>query len=299
MILRALFAAAVLLLAGAGLRAEEPAGTERLFESAVPERVATGYQFTEGPAWGREGFLLFTDIPAGRIVKWVPDAACTVFREPSGNANGLAFDRQGRLLACEHGNRRVSRTDAAGTVTTLADRYGGKRLNSPNDLAIRSDGSVYFTDPPYGVQPKERELDFCGLYRIAPDGTLSLLAGDFERPNGVAFSPDEKTLYVDDTARRHVRAFTVRPDGGVAGSRILCEVPAEEKPSPDGLKVDREGNLYVTAGRAGLWVFRPTGQVLCRVALPEGATNCAFGGPDGRSLFVTAGKSLYRLRTAR
>lgn len=259
--------------------------------------MATGFQFTEGPVWSERGYLLFSDIPAGRIWQWTSDGTCVVFREPSGNSNGLAFDRQGRLLACEHGNRRVSRTEKDGKVVTVAEKFDGKRLNSPNDLAVRSDGSIYFTDPPWGVKPEERELPYCGVYRVASDGTLSLLASDFEHPNGIAFSPDEKTLYVGDDSRKHVRAFDVGRNGRLTNGRILFQRADDPQFTPDGMKVDARGNLYVTGSASGLWVISPRGEVLAHVVLPEGPANCAFGGPDHRTLFLTAGTSLYRLRT--
>jgi len=258
-----------------------------------PERL--GFQFTEGPLWHPDGYLLFSDIPANKIFKWTPNGTVEIFREPSGNSNGLTFDRQGRLIACEHGNRRVSRTEKDGTVVTLADRYQGKRLNSPNDVVVKSDGSIYFTDPPYGVRPEDRELDFQGVYRWAPDGTLTLLVDDFEKPNGLAFSPDEKTLYIADTDRRHVRAFDVQPDGTLAHSRILAELKSDAPGGPDGMKVDVEGNLYVT-GPGGTWVFDPTGKHLGTIVTPEGPANCAWGDADWKTLYITARTSIYRVR---
>lgn len=260
-----------------------------------PERVATGFQFTEGPLWHPDGYLLFSDIPANQIRKWTPGGEVTIFREPSGNSNGLTFDRQGRLIACEHGNRRVSRTEKDGTIVTLADRYQGKRLNSPNDVVVKSDGSIYFTDPPYGVRPEDRELDFQGVYRWAPDGTLTLLVDDFEKPNGLAFSPDEKTLYIADTDRRHVRAFDVQPDGTLANGRTFAELKSDAPGGPDGMKVDVEGNLYVT-GPGGTWVFDPTGKHLGTIVTPEAPANCAWGDADGKTLYLTARTSVYRVR---
>lgn len=278
-----------------GERPDPPGGLADLLESAEPERIATGFQFTEGPVWHPDGYLLFSDIPANRIYRWTPGGKLEVFREPSGNSNGLTFDRRGRLIVCEHGNRRVSRTEPDGTVIPLATHYRGKRLNSPNDVVVKSDGSIYFTDPPYGVQPEQRELDFQGVYRLAPDGTLTLLVDDFDRPNGLAFSPDEKILYLDDTARRHVRAFEVRPDGTLANGRVWAELHSESRGGPDGMTVDLKGNLYVT-GPGGTWVFDPTGRHLGTIVTPEQPANCAFGGPDQRTLFITARTSVYRVR---
>ncbi|MBM4045306.1 MAG: SMP-30/gluconolactonase/LRE family protein [Planctomycetes bacterium] len=264
-------------------------------ETAEPERIATGFKFTEGPLWHPGGYLLFSDIPENRIVKWTPGGQVTTFRSPSGNSNGLTFDRQGRLLACEHGNRRVSRAEPDGRVVALAERFDGKRLNSPNDIVVKADGAIYFTDPPYGVKPEQRELTFQGVYRIASEGKLTLLVDDFDKPNGLAFSPDEKVLYIADTARKHVRAFEVRPDGTLANGRVFAELKSDKPGAPDGMKVDERGNLYVT-GPGGTWVFDPTGRHLGTIVTAEVPANCAFGGPDRRTLFITARTSVYRVR---
>jgi gluconolactonase len=266
-----------------------------LVEPGDPERLATGFQFTEGPVWMPGGYLLFSDIPANRIYKWTPEEQPKVWREPSGHANGLTLDRQGRLIACEHGNRRVSRTEPDGTVVALAERYRGKRLNSPNDVAVKSDGAIYFTDPPYGIQPEEQEQACNGLYRILPDGTVELLADDFERPNGLAFSPDESLLYVDDSPRRHVCAFDVRPDGTLINSRVIADMDHPQPGSPDGMKIDDEGHLYV-AGATGVWVFEPDGTHLGVIVTPERPANCAWGDADRKSLYITARTSIYRIR---
>jgi gluconolactonase len=266
-----------------------------LVEPGDPEKLATGFQFTEGPVWMPDGHLLFSDIPANRIYKWTPDAGPAVWREPSGNSNGLTIDRQKRLIACEHGNRRVSRTEADGTVVALADRCQGGRLNSPNDVVVRSDGTIYFTDPPYGIEPQEREQPCNGLYCILPDGRLELLVDDFDRPNGLAFSPDESVLYVDDSPRRHVRAFDVRPDGTLSNSRVIADMDHPQPGSPDGMKIDMQGNLYV-AGATGIWVFEPNGTCLGVIVTPERPSNCAWGDADRKSLFITARTSLFRMR---
>jgi gluconolactonase len=266
-----------------------------LVESGDPELLATGFQFTEGPVWLPDGYLLFSDIPADRIYEWAPDGDATVWREPSGNSNGLTLDRQGRLIACEHGNRRVSRMTADGTVDALVDRYHDNRLNSPNDVVVKSDGTVYFTDPPYGIEPEEREQPCNGVYRILNGGALELMVDDFDRPNGLAFSPDESILYIADSPRRHVRAFDVLPDGSLTNSRVFADMDHPQPGSPDGMKVDEEGHLYV-AGATGVWVFEPDGTHLGVIVTPERPANCAWGDPDRKSLYITARTSLYRIR---
>jgi gluconolactonase len=268
----------------------------------VLERVATGFTFTEGPVWRGED-LLFSDIPNSRTIRYRPLAEgpeITTFRTPTGNANGLTLDHQGRVLCCEHSGRRVSRIDANGKVETVVDNYQGKRLNSPNDVVVRSDGSIFFTDPPYGLRGgvEGKELPFHGVYRIDPQGALHLLLDDFDRPNGLAFSPDEKTLYVDDTARRHIRAFDLAPDGTVSNGRLFAELnprSPDEQGAPDGMKVDQEGNVYCT-GPSGVWVFDSNGRLLGRIVMPEVPANLAWGGADWRTLYITARTSLYRIR---
>ncbi len=267
-----------------------------VIEAGDPEKLATGFQFTEGPIWQPDGALLFSDIPANRIYRWTPEHGAQVWREPTGNANGNTLDRQGRLLSCEHSGRRVAITAADGTVTTLVDRYQGKRLNSPNDVVVKSNGVVYFTDPPYGIKPEEREQAHNGVYHVLTDGTIELLAADFERPNGLAFSPDESILYVDDSAHRHVRAFDVQADGTVTNSRIIADMDHPQPGSPDGMKIDEAGHLYVT-GATGVWVFEPDGTLLGVIVTPERPANCAWGDADRQSLYITAQTSLYRVRT--
>lgn len=266
-----------------------------LFESLEMQEVASGFQFTEGPVWLPEGALLFSDIPASIIYRLRPGEPPTPWRSPSGHSNGLTLDRQGRLLACEHGNRRVSRTEADGRVISLAERYAGKRLNSPNDIVARSDGIIYFTDPPYGISPEEREQPCNGVYRLLPDGALELLVDDFDRPNGLAFSPDERVLYIDDSPRRHIRAFDVAPDGRLLNGRLWADMASPEAGSPDGMKVDVEGNVYCT-GPGGLWVFRPDGERVGVIPGPQLPANVAFGGPDRRTLYLTARAAVYTLR---
>ena len=267
-----------------------------LIERGNPEKLAGDFQFTEGPIWQADGSLLFSDIPANRIYRWTQDGGAQVWREPTGNSNGLTLDREERLIACEHSGRRVSRTEADGTVAAIASHFNGGRLNSPNDVVVKSNGVIYFTDPPYGIQPEEREQPVNGVYRILTDGTLELLVGDFDRPNGLAFSPNESILYIDDSPRRHVRAFDVRADGTLADSRIIADMDHPQPGSPDGMKIDEEGHLYVT-GATGVWVFEPNGELLGVVTTPERPANCAWGDADRKNLYITAQTSLYRVRT--
>jgi gluconolactonase len=257
------------------------------------EKVGGGFTFTEGPVWIRsKGMLLFTDVAADTINQFQPPATITVFRGPTGRSNGLGLDPQGRLIASEGDNRRVTRTLADGTVVTVADRWQGKRLNSPNDNITRSDGTTYFTDPPYGLPPGQaRELDFQGVFRVDPAGTLHLESRDFNRPNGVALSPDEKTLYVDDTADNLVRKFPVRPDGSLGPATIFV---AATGGGGDGIAIDDAGNVYV-ATDGGVKVYRPSGAPWGTIAVPEVPSNCTFGGADRKTLYITAKTSLYRV----
>ena len=265
------------------------------------ERVAGGLWFTEGPVW-RGSELFFSDIPNKRIARWrrlSEGPELTTYAK--GMSNGLTLDRQGRVLAAEHDGRRVSRVADDGTRTALAGEFQGKRLNSPNDIVVKSDGSIYFTDPPYAVQPAApgtprpagwwtkpipgKELPFQGVFRIAPDGSLHLVVDDFALPNCLAFSPDESVLYIDDSAHKHIRAFDVRPDGSLANSRILLDMASEDPGVPDGLKVDVQGNVFCT-GPGGVWVCRPDGTLLGRIVLPELPANLAWG-EDGSVLFLS------------
>ena len=266
-----------------------------LIESDAPERIATGFSFTEGPIWHPDGYLLFSDIPGNTIYKWTPDGNAKAFRSPSGHSNGLTFDKQGRLIVCEHKNRRVSRTEPDGTIVTLANEYEGKRLNSPNDAVVKSDGSIYFTDPTYGLGGGVQELAFQGIYRILPDGnSLELLVDDLFRPNGLAFSPDEKMLYVADTSSGKVIAFEVQSDGTLANRRVFVNPIGFSY--PDGIKMDRKGNLYVTTNLNKLQIYDSTGKHLGDIDTPEKTANCVFGGPDNKTLFITARTSVYRIQ---
>lgn len=252
------------------------------------ETIAEGFQFTEGPVWLPSGILLFSDIPADTIYR----ADKTVFRKPSGKSNGLTLDGEGRLIACEHWNRRVTRADKDGGITVVADRYDGKKLNSPNDVVVRSDGTVFFTDPPYGLEGRQAELAFRGVYAVSPDGRIRLLTDEFKTPNGLAFSPDEKTLYIGDSGEGFVRAYDVAKDGTLTNGRLFCRIPV-----PDGMKVDNRGRLWCTA-EDGVRVFDPTGEHVGTVAFPQPPANCAFGDEDGKTLYVTARTGVYKVRCA-
>lgn len=268
------------------------------------EKVATGFRFTEGPLWDRRSAsLLFSDIPADRIYQIRPGGKTQIYRTPSGKSNGLTWDLDHELLACEHLGRRVSRTLPDGSVVAVADSYQGRRLNSPNDLVLRSDGSLYFSDPPYGIQSAEmgavaeQEQTLNGFYLVPPGASEPvLLASDFDRPNGMAFTPDESRLYVADTPRYQVRVFDVRTDGTVSGGEVFAQFQKEQgEGRPDGMKVNREGHLFTT-GPGGIWVLNPGGTVLGRIHLPEKQANCAWGDSDYQSLYICASTSIYRIR---
>ncbi len=276
-----------------------------LFRRLVPmlDRVASGFGFTEGPVW-RGDQLLFSDIPNSRTIRYRPlpeGPEITTFRHPTGNANGMTLDRQGNVIACEHTARRVSRVDREGRGELVVDAYQGKRLNSPNDVVVRSDGSIFFTDPPYGLRNRTegKELPFNGVFCLKPDGTLMVVVDDFELPNGLAFSPDETTLYVDDSARFHIRSFDVAADGTLSGGAVWAEMdnPNDEAGVPDGMKVDNEGHVFCT-GPGGVWVFETNGRLLGRITMPEVTANLAWAGDDWRTLYLTASTSLYRLHVS-
>lgn len=278
---------------------------------ATAARAAGGFAFTEGPVW-RNGALLFSDIPNRRIVRWRrlrEGGEVTTFAV--GDSNGLTLDRQGRLLAAEHDGRRVSRIADDGTRTMVAERFEGRRLNSPNDVLVKSDGTIYFTDPPYAVQPHVagtprqprwwtlpipgKELPFNGVFRLGTDGKLSVVADDFALPNGLEFSGDESVLYVNDSVHRHVRALDVRPDGSLANNRVLMVMDSSEPGVADGMKVDTSGNVFC-AGPGGVWVCRSNGDILGRITMPEMTANLAWG-ENGSVLFFTSSTSVYRLPT--
>jgi gluconolactonase len=267
-----------------------------VLETTEAERLATGFVFTEGPLWHPDGFYYFVDIRQSRLYRLTPGQAPELVREQTGEGNGTTFDLQGRLIICEGGHRRVTRWSADGRSEVLVDRYEGKRLNRPNDVVCRSDGSLWFTDPGLRVPLAEREVDHAGVYRIAPDGGTTLMA-DCEYPNGLAFSPDERTLYVANTRwTQYVHAFELDAAGAVVRRRIFADMSSDETDGvPDGMKVDVEGRVYCT-GPGGTWVFAPDGTRLGVIRTPEVPANLAFGGPDLRTLFLTARTSVYTLR---
>jgi gluconolactonase len=265
-------------------RAQEPPDAE-------VDRVASGFRFTEGPAWSREGFLLFSDIPNDKIMKYVPGEKPTVFRDSSNGANGNCFDAQGRFYTCESRTRRVVRMDKKGDMQVLAEKWEGKRLNAPNDIVARKDGHVYFTDPAFGNQADTRELDFYGVYHIAPKGELRLIARPAGRPNGIAFSPNGHVLYVANSDEHNVRAYDVDRAGEVSNERVAI---AGVDGVPDGIRVDEKGNIYVAANRVA--VYDAQGKLLETIGVPEIPANCAFGDSDVETLYITARTSLYRVR---
>ncbi len=279
------------------------------------QQLATDFAFTEGPLWHPDGYWLFVDLrreppvihrmsPAGGT----PD----IIREPSGGTNGMTFDLLGRLLMCEGDNRRITRMESDGTITVMAERWDGKRFHRPNDIVCRSDGSIYFTNPSGRVPEDQQEIEWPGtLHRIAADGTVDLLAHDIDFPNGIAFSPDESVLYVSNTRRlgerpdqywdgeikqnQFIQAYDVSDDGSLSNSRVFGSMASAEDGVPDGMKVDAEGRVYCT-GSGGVWVFAPNGDHLGIIRVPEIPANCAFGGPDFRTMLFTARTSVYSLR---
>jgi gluconolactonase len=283
---------------------------------ATLEKLAEGFDWAEGPVWIKsEGCLLFSDVPQNVVYRWKQGEAITVFLKPSGytgatarggesGSNGLTVDAQGRLVLCQHGDRRVARLEKDGRFTTLADRYQGKRFNSPNDLVFRSNGDLYFTDPPYGLEQGNndpaKELPFNGVYRLKPDGELTLLTAELTFPNGLAFSPDEKTLYVavSDPKRAVWMAYEVQADGTLGRGRVLFDAThmvGAKKGLPDGLKVDRHGNLFAT-GPGGVLVISPEGKHLGTINTGQATANCAWGN-DGSVLYITADMILCRIKT--
>jgi gluconolactonase len=275
--------------------------------SARVERLYEGTRWAEGPAYFAAGrYLVWSDIPNDRILRWdETTGAVGVFRQPAGYTNGHTVDRQGRLVSCEHGNRRVSRTEPDGSITVIADRYQGKRLNSPNDVVVKSDGSIWFTDPAYGIDTDyegykaESEIGACHVYRVDPiSGEVRIAAGDFVRPNGIAFSPDERRLYVSDTGAshfsdgpRHIRVFDVAADGKLTGGNVFATCTAGFF---DGFRFDEYGRIWASAGD-GVHCYEPDGTLIGKVLVPETVANVVFGGPRRNRLFICGTTSLYSI----
>ncbi|MBI4194132.1 MAG: SMP-30/gluconolactonase/LRE family protein [Betaproteobacteria bacterium] len=279
-------------------------GAERIVDASPPwETIATDIIFGEGPVWDKRAKqLFFTDIIGDTVWKWRPGVGHEAILKPSHKANGLCLDLEGRLVVAGWGGRTVFRFEKDGSLKTLAARWEGKKLNSPNDIVVRSNGSIYFTDPSGGMlnvgmvdEDLQRYLDIAGVFRIAPDGTMSLVTADFVYPNGLCFSPDEKLLYVNCSRERLIRVYDVRPDGSVGQGRLFYQYTHPDRGNPDGLKCDVEGNVYCT-GPGGVWVHRPDGSVLCRLKLKGHATNIGFGDDDWRSLYITMIGSVTRTR---
>ncbi len=282
----------LLVLAGSRLAQGGAAGLEGILPAgAEVQKLATGFQFTEGPAWGH-GALCFSDIPADTIYRVTDAGEVSVFLKPSGKSNGLMYDRDGTLIACRHWERNVARVTPDGQVTVLADRYDGKKLNSPNDCIIAADGAIYFTDPFYGLEGRPQEQDCEGVYRIAPDGALTRVIDEMTRPNGIFISPDGKTLYVGDSEDRKIRAYTLQADGSATDGRDFADMRTDAPGAPDGMTLDADGNIYCTGG-GGVWVITPEGKHLGTIAVPEVPANCTFGGPENNVLYITARNSVY------
>ena len=277
--------------------------TDSMDAGAVVERLAEGIGFGEGPVWDVAGKrLVFSDMKHDHMRAWQEGRGLSTFRRPSNKANGNTYDRQGRLVSCEHATSRVVRQEKDGSLTVLASHYAGKELNSPNDIVVKSDGAIYFSDPSYGRiredvgVPRPLQLDFRGVYRIAGDGApAQLLVADFDMPNGLCFTRDEKRLFINDTMRGHIRAFDVKPDGTIEGGKVWADLTGEGEGRPDGMKFDGMDTLYCT-GPGGIHVLDAGGKCLGVIRAPERITNIAWGDDDLRTLYMTGINALYRVR---
>lgn len=261
------------------------------FEKIMVERVAGNYAFTEGPVWSREGFLLFSDVPSSRIMKFTPGEGVDVYRQETNAANGNAFDEKGRLYTCEQRTRRVIRTDKKGKTETVAESFNGKRLNAPNDIVVSRSGHVYFTDPAFGSYADTRELPHYGVYHVTPKGEMELVAKPTGRPNGITLSPNGKVLYVVNSDEKNVRAYDLDHSGSASNERTVI---SNIEGVPDGIRVDEKGNLYVAC--SGLAIYSSEGKLLHTIPMSEKPSNCAFGDADMQTLYITARTSLYRVR---
>jgi gluconolactonase len=296
------------------VQVKAPAFLELVDEDAELERLGTGFTFTEGPLWNPDGFLLFSDMPGDVRRRWDAENGVTEVANPSNKGNGMTFDLDGKLIVCEHVTSSVVRMDPDGTGSgreVLASHYGDRELNAPNDVVVKSDGAIYFSDPTYGRMPgfgieRDQDLDFQGVYRIPPGGgDTQLLADDFGQPNGLCFSTDESLLYVNDTEKAHIRVFDVQPDGTIANSRVLAENIGSGDLSigdlVDGMKLDERGNVWVT-GPGGVCIFDPQGEHIGTVEVPENVGNLNWARPPGGSnwnwMFIAASTSVYRIQTS-
>lgn len=303
-VLRPALLATVLVAALVARAAEFDIRNESEFKQLLPadakvEKLAGSMGFIEGPQWfpGDGGYLVFSDIPANELKKWTKAGGLTTFRKPSQNANGNTLDGQGRLVSAEHSGRRISITEKDGTIKTVVDQFEGKKFNSPNDVVVKSDGSIWFTDPDYGLQnkaAKEQAGNF--VFRCDPaTGKTTAVVKDFDKPNGLCFSPDEKRLYIADSGKpRHIRVFAVLADGTLDAGKVFCAI---DKGGPDGIRCDAAGRLWSSAGD-GVHVFAADGALLGKILTPESPANLCFGGPGLKTLFITARKSLYAIPTA-
>ena len=263
------------------------------FAHYVSEKIGTGYRFTEGPAWSKDGYLVFSDTPSDRLLKWVPGRQPEVFRQAAHGPSGNAFDAQGRLYTCETRARRVTRTERNGSIEVVAERWEGKRFNAPADIVVSKSGHAYFTDPAFGYQQDHRELDFYGVYHIPPRGSIELVARPAGRPHGVALSPNGRILYVSNADEHNIRAYDLERNGEVSNERVLISSIAGV---PGGVTVDEKGNLYVAAN--GIAIYNPQGQLLHTIEMHEPASSCVFDEFDMRYLFVTSRGTVYRMHPA-
>ena len=297
-----LVAASTFLLPASSLAQELKAEDARAFRDLFPsnakvETLGTDFQFTEGPSWvgGEDGYLIFSDIPANKIYQWSEGSGFSVFRVPSQQSNGNNLDLQGRIVTAEHWGRKVSLQKRDGSIITLLDNYKGRKFNSPNDVVVKSDGTVWFTDPDYGLRDRPREMEKNNVFRYDPlTSDISVVVDDFVKPNGLCFSPNESKLYIADSGTpKHVRVFDVHADGTLSGGAVFA---ALDQGGPDGMRCDTEGNLWTSSGD-GAQVFSPKGKLLARVLLPKGGANLCFGGPKGNTLYITARNAVYAVET--
>ena len=282
---------AFLKSAAAAIPAGAASAQDLKLDDVKIERVVAGLLFADGPAWSRENFLIFSDVPRDKLMKLTPGEPVAVLREDTRGANGNAFDAQGRLYTCEGRGRRVVRTDKHGKIEAIAERWDGKRLNAPNDIAVRKDGEAYFTDPAFGYQQDSRELNFFGVFHISRKGEVEVIAKPKGRPNGVAVSASGKTLYVSNSDERNIRTYDLDKNGSASNERVLI---SGIDGVPDGIRLDEKGNLYVAA--QGLAVYSPDGKPVLTMPLSDKPSSCAFGDADLQTLYITARRSVYRVR---